>query len=885
MTNFDKTLQSFQQHSMNKMGRLKIYLGMASGVGKTYTMLSDALIEKKRGVEIIVGYIEPHGREETESLAANFEIILPKKFNYQGIEVKEFDLDAALTRQPKIILVDELAHTNITGSRHVKRWQDIEELLKAGISVHTTLNVQHIESLRDVIAKTTSIVVKETVPDSIIAQADEIELVDISPEELIQRIKDGKVYISEKIDQALTNFFKQKNLIALRELVLRYTAERVDAQMRQYQGENLSDHIELASNRIMVCVGPTLFAQHLVRSAKRLAISLHSSLIAVCILNPRYAYFSREQQEQVNQALQLAEKLGAEVIMQSAVDIPSEIIRIAREKNVSTVIVGKPIKPRWRDLIFPSLVNEIIRQSGEIDVLVVTYNEDRAQRIPIADKSIRFSYQSVFKTGLITLFVTGICELMRPWFDLSNLIMIYLASVAWVASRYGRTEAITASILSVLAFDFFFVPPRLTFAVNDAQYIFTFVVMAVIGLLISSLTLRIKAQAQIVNDRERRTTALYNLTRQLGTAISCEEVVKISINYLNMIFQKDVACMFAKDDGTLIEEGHSRSGFEKDTHEKGVIQWVYSMGTEAGAGTDTLPASKGFYLPLKSSRESVGVLGMQLEQQLMDLDQQNLLRAFAVQIATAFERIAAEENSKETTLIIEQEKLKTSLLSSVSHDLRTPLASIAGAASVLRDNDKLTPNTRKDLADTICEQADRLTRMTRNVLDITKLGSGVVEPHYDWYALEEIVASAVEQTSSLLGPREIKIDIPAEFPLLKVDGVLLEQLFVNLLENISRYTLVTSRVWINVRIVRNTVEIFVEDDGPGLPLGEEERIFERLYRPLGTKEGGFGLGLSICKAIAKLNGGDITSANRSGGGAKFIITLPITEKAPEIINE
>ncbi len=869
----------------SKPGRLKIYLGMAAGVGKTFAMLADAAIEKQRGVDIIAGYIEPHGREATEKLAESFEQIPFRKIIYGEVELKEFDLDAALARHPEIVLVDELAHTNVPGSRHVKRWQDIEEILAAGISVYTTVNIQHIESLRDVVAKLTTVVMQETVPDALVARADEVELVDIPPDDLIQRMKDGKIYAPEKVDQALGNFFKPGHLIALRELVLRYTAERVDAQMRRYRSENAVQTPWSTTGRILVCVGPSPFASSLVRSAKRLATSLHAELIAVCIQNPRFAYLSEAQQELANQALEFAQKLGAEIILQSAQDMVGEVLRIAHEHNVSVIVVGKPMTPGWRRVFSPTLVDEIIRRSSDLSVHVVTSDPgERMKPLPAARKS-EFSLQGISATLLVTTLTTIVCELMFPWFDLSNLIMIYLASVAWVASRFGRVEAVCASVASVLAFDFFFVPPHLTLAVSDVQYVLTFLIMMIIGLVISSLTLRIKAHAQVVNDRERRTAALYDLTRQLGGAITPKQIVKIALHHLRALVQRDAAFLLVQDDGSLREDGFSQSRFERDTHERGVIQWVHDRGLEAGSGTDTLPAAKGYYLPLLTPRGAAGVLGIRLDGEGLDPGQHTLLRAFVTQIASAFERLMAEQNSQEAHMLMEQEKLKTSLLSSVSHDLRTPLASIAGAASVIRDQEYLSAGDRRELAGTICEQADRLSRITRNVLDITRFDTGIVELQRDWYALEEIVGSALAHSKALLEPRTVVIEIPESLPLVKVDGVIFEQLFINLLENIARYTPESTNVKIGASVNQDMMTIVVEDDGPGLAVGDELKVFDKLYRGPRSQEGGFGLGLSICRAIAEVHGGTIVCNNRSEGGLRFIVSLPLPDIAPEVTHD
>lgn len=878
--NPDALLKSISSERKSS-GRLKIYLGMAAGVGKTYAMLSDALLDKARGVDVVAGYIEPHGRQETEQIAKKLENIPTRSIEYRGVTLEEFDLEAALRRRPALILVDELAHTNVPGLRHRKRWQDIEELLALGIDVYTTVNVQHIESLRDVVAKVTRVSIQETVPDAFLAKATDIELIDIPPEELIQRLKEGKIYRLDQVPGALSNFFTKGNLLALRELVLRHAAERVDAQMHQYKTEKSIHVLWPTTTRVMVCVGPNVMASRLLRSAKRLADGYRAELLALHIESPHQAHVDETQKELARQALGLAKDLGAEVIVRSAHDMVTETMRVAQERNVSLIVVGKSVRPRWRDYFVKSLVDEIVRYSGDVDVHIVTSESNVSFPIPSLREE-QLYWGGIFYALGITAALTGICWLLYPFLDPSNLVMIYLLGVAWAATKFGRWEAITVSVTGVLAFDFFFVPPRFTFAVADVQYAITFCVMLLIGILISTLTLRVKAQAQLVSDRERRTAALYDLSKKLAASREADGVVDVALSTLRSMLESDAAILLQTLDGQLPTDGGSLSQFERGPSEMAVARWVFEHRKEAGIGTDTLPGSKAFYIPLQSQGDCLGVLGVSLDARSFDRNQHALLEAFAAQVASALERIRKEQQARDTQISVAREKLRSSLLSSVSHDLRTPLASIVGAASVLTDNHELSDSTRIELAKTIKGEAERLSNITRNVLDMTRLDSGSIDLNLDWCSLEELIGAALDRTRSLLHPRVITAQLPFSLPLVKVDGVLIEQLFINLLENIARHTPASTQVFITGGSDAGNVFIKIEDDGPGFGEGEKEKIFEKLYRIKGSLGIGFGLGLSICRAIMTAHGGGITATNRPQGGASFSIRFSINESVPEV---
>ena len=868
-----------------RRGLLKIYLGMAAGVGKTFAMLEDGCAESKRGVVVLAGYIEPHGREETERLMLNLPSLPPKEFPHRDVLLKEFDLDGALAAHPQIILVDELAHTNPPGSRHPKRWQDIEELLEAGISVYTTVNVQHIESLNDVIAKITGILVRETVPDSFIARADKIELVDLPPEDLIQRLKEGKVYAPDKVEVALNNFFKVGNLIALRELVLRHTAQRVDAQMRSFRDQNDVSKIWPTTSRVMVCVAPNALSTNVVRAAARVASNLHAELIAISVETPKYLYLSAKDREQAAQALRLADSLGAETIVRSGQDIVTEILQIARERNVSLMVVGKPVRARWREIIFGSVVDELIRSSGELDLYIITGSTVQGTHVPAVTPGRPVSPTGVLAALGITALSTGICSLMVPYFDLSNLIMVYLVGVAFVASRFGRWESIIASVSAVLAFDFFCVPPRFTFAVTDAQYLITFFTMLIIALLISDLTIRVKLQARIASDREQRTAGLFQFSRLLLGAQTAKEIAEITSQQLSVMIKLENS-LFRKERGSALKPlVATESGFESQGNELAVAEWAYTHEVPAGANTDNLPGSKGMYLPLQVEARCIGVLGILVGEERIDRSRIEIIENICNQIALSLERVDLEAQARERQVEIKSERLRNSLLSAVSHDFRTPLASITGASSTLKNTKGLSDAQRAELIDSIQDEAERLSGIVRNVLDMTRFEGDSLRLRREWHSLEELVGSALNRCEALLAKHHLKISLPQDTPLVEIDGVIFEQALINIFENIAKHTPPGTEVEIHASFDSEHVRLAISDNGPGVPEGDEERIFEKLYQTGSPGRGGFGLGLAICRAVLSAHDGSISASRRIPSGLTFTLELPRNSMSPKVIEQ
>lgn len=874
----DKLLERVAAEERTR-GRLKVYLGMAAGVGKTYTMLTDALVEKRRGVDIVAGYIEPHGRTETEQLVTQLDQIPFRTIQHKGMPVREFDLDAALRRRPSILLVDELAHSNAEGSRHSKRWQDIEECLSQGINVFTTLNVQHLESLSDVVTKITGIPVTETVPDSVVRNADEIELIDITPEELIQRFKDGKVYVPEKVDVALANFFRPGNLIALREIVLRLTAERVDDQLTTYR--RLYDVREIwpAKPRVLVCISPNYFAERVVRTAGRLASSMRTEMVALTVENYSRPAVSEAKDKFIAKGLELAEALGAQIVRSVANDVVAEILKVAREKNANIIVMGKPVRSRIRDYFFGSIVDELIRMSGDHDVYVISDIVGES-KVPLLPRSSPPTVRGIFTALAVTILTTVFCALVHPFLELSNLVMFYLLAVAWAGSKLGRMESVITSVLSVLAFDFVFVPPRWTFVVADMQYLVTFIVMLGIALLISTLTLQLKAQAELVNRRERRTAALYDVSKRLASAVSPPQIAGIVKEKSIELFGFDGVLFLANEAGELSVPVGSNSKFEEDPNEVAVARWVADRKALAGVGTDTLVGARGRYIPLANARRFASVLGLDCRSGEWQSSTTPLLEAFATQIGSALDRVIAEQESTTVQVEVERERVRNVLLSSISHDFRSPLTAISGAADTLESRYLTADFPGRDLLRSIREEASRLSRLVRNVLDLTRLEAGDVRLKIGWESLEELVGGALERTSSLLGDRQVDIDLPENLPLVRVDAISMEQVFVNLFENIAKHTPATTKVRITAK-VNHALTLEVSDNGPGLPIGKESRVFEKAFRGSDT-EHGFGLGLTICQAIMRAHGGTIIASNGQNGGACFTLTLPLPEHQPEV---
>jgi two-component system sensor histidine kinase KdpD len=877
-----------EEEARSRRGRLKIFFGAAPGVGKSYAMLEAARAQKAVGVDIVVGYVELHGRPDTEALLEGLEILPPQRLEHRGMTLTEFDLDAALKRAPKLIVVDELAHSNHPGARHPKRWMDVEELLGASIDVYTTVNVQHVESLNDVVAQITGVEVKETVPDRVFDAADEVELVDLPPDELLQRLKEGKVYVEEKIRHALSSFFRKGNLIALRQLALRATADRVDSSMREYREQHAIADTWPAGERVLVCVGPDPLSERLVRSARRLAFALHAEWLAIYVETPRLMRLQRDARDRVLQTLKLAESLGAETANLSGESVANEVLAFARARNVSKIIVGKPTRSRWRDRLLPTLVDDIVRGSGDIDVYVITGEPGEASAAPPRLPQRSSEWPAYTKGVAVVAAITLLCELLFGHIELTNLVMLYLLGTVFVAARFGRGPSVLAAILSVGLFDFLFVPPLYSFAVSDAQYLITFLVMLVTALVISNLAALGRRQAFVARQRERRSGELYSLSRELAQSRDVAEIGAILRRHVLAGIDGEAAVLLPDDAGLLLDptffcaRGAERGNlmrFPVPGNDLGIAQWAYDHREKAGHGTNTLASADAVYLPLNALRRCIGVLALRPRDVhvLQIPEQMHLLESFVSQAAVAMERVQLAAAAQLADTEIASEKVRNVLLSSISHDFRTPLASIIGTASTLLDPvaANLSDARRHELLHALLAEAQRLHRLVGNLLDLTRLTSGPVRLKREWIALDELIGAELGHLRDTLAGRDVLVDVPANFPLVYCDEALIGQVLFNLLENAQKHTPPGTAISIAAKAWPAVVEVSVADAGPGLPPGDEERVFDKFHRGrLESAQSGFGLGLTICKTIVVAHGGEIHARNRAEGGAEFRFNLP-----------
>jgi two-component system sensor histidine kinase KdpD len=891
----DQILRRVQEEERRAArGKLVIFFGGAPGVGKTYAMLEAARSERDLKRDVVIGVVETHGRYETGALVIGLVLLPRKKVEYKGVTVEEFDLDGALARRPGLILIDELAHTNAPGMRHAKRWQDVEELLEAGIDVYATLNVQHIESLNDVVAQVTGVVVRETVPDRMLEEASEVRLIDLPPDELLERLAEGKVYVPDQAERAVENFFRKGNLIALRELALRATAERVDAQMRKYRTEHGIERVWPAGERVLVGVSPSPASARLLRAARRMAGSLHAKWVAVYVETPASMRLSEASRRRVAEHLRLAEQLGGETVSLTGESAAEAMLAYARSHNVTKIVVGKPTHPRWRDLLGPSFLDEMVRASGGIDVYVISGDEAEERQARSVDSPTpapSLASRSYSVSAIVIAVVTSICWFSPLRGQLADVVMMYLLGIIVVAMRFGYGPSIASTVVSVAAVDFFFVPPLFSFSVSDFQHVVMFGVMFVVALVISNLTLRIRDQATSASQREQRTASLYSMTRELASTPMTRNLTGVAVRHLSEIFEAEIALLLEDSEGLLASVGGSDGGFEPDAKERGVVEWVWSHDKSAGLSTDTLPSARALYVPLREIRGKVGVLGVRPKDphRFVDPAQRGLLDLFATQVASALERARLSEDAQQVQLQMQTERLRSSLLSSVSHDLRTPLAVITGAASALAEaRPELGPEVRHELSETIHEEAQRLNRLVRNLLDMTKITSGAMKVAKEWQPLEEVIGAVLERMTEPLSGRAIVVKLPRDLPLVPIDAILIEQVFINILENAAKYTPRGSPIEISALMgtlaQAGTVVVRIADKGAGIPNEHLEEIFAKFYRlPREGDGGGAGLGLAICRGIVETHGGKIWAENREGGGAEFCFTLPIEGTPPTLV--
>jgi two-component system sensor histidine kinase KdpD len=874
-----------QQEAEAKRGKLRIYFGSSAGVGKTYAMLATARALEAEGRDVLVGVVETHGRAETAALLQDLEVLPPKTMAHRGKELTEFDLDAALLRHPSLILVDELAHSNVQGARHPKRWQDVEELLAAGIDVFTTLNVQHLESLNDVVGGITNVRVWETVPDTVFDDADEVVLVDIPAEELLQRLRAGKVYVAHQAERAANNFFRKGNLMALRELALRRTADRVEGDVQAYRVDKSIESVWKTGNALLTCVGPDAGAERVVRAAARLAGQLNADWHAIYVETPGLQRLPPAKRERILATLNLAQELGATTAVIADADVANSVIAYARSHNLSKLVIGRdPARRLWPwqrssgqklALLAPDIdLVEIGRADGVMKSADARYSapppdgETNGRR---KHKGLRYLWATL-ACGAVTLLSIPLAQR----FDRSNIVAIFILTVVLVAVRFGRGAAALAAVLSVCSFDFFFVPPRFSFAVSDVQYFLTFGIMLAVGLITGQLTAGLRFQARVAAHREERAGSLYEIARDLSGAVQTDQVVKISDESIERTFRASAALLLPNAGGKLTA-ATSRADASL-TVDIGIAQWAFDRGQPAGFGTDTLPGSEVLYIPLRAPIQARGVLAVKAQNRrlLRIPEQRQLLDTFAALIAIALERVHYVEVAQDALVRMESERLRNSLLAALSHDLRTPLTVLVGLAESLTLTKPPLSAPQLETSQAIQDEARRMIALVSNLLDMARIESGEVKLNLEWQSLEEVVGSALNAMHAALQRHVVEVRIPRDLPLVRFDALLIERVLVNLLENASKYTPPGSRVTVAAEVIGDQLSVSVSDDGPGLPAGREEAVFQKFTR--GVRESatpGVGLGLAICRAIVESHQGKIVGANRPTGGARFTFTLPL----------
>ncbi|MBV8876496.1 MAG: sensor histidine kinase KdpD [Gammaproteobacteria bacterium] len=910
----DQLLERIRQDEARaRRGRLKIFFGASAGVGKTYSMLEAARGMQAAGTDVVVGYIEPHGRIETERLLEGLPRLPPLAVSHRGIVRHEFDLDAALARRPEILLVDELAHSNLTGGepppRHPKRWQDIEELLAAGISVWTTVNVQHLESLNDLIFQTTGVRQRETLPDHVFDEADDIELIDLPPDDLIARLRAGKVYVGDQVGTAIERFFRKQNLMALREIALRRVADRVEAAARALPATEGTQG-RIAGDRVMVAVGPDEQAAELVRAGKRMADALDAEWTVVYVETPALLRLSDAARNRRIDVLRLAESLGGESVTLDGPSAAATLAEYARVRNATRLIVGAPKRRGLSRWLRPSTATDLVRRARGFDVVLIAPGDrgasgdrgtsgDRARSPTAVQPAAAASgpgaapgvgagvirWDRYVAAGAISALCTLVAFAMYRRFELSNLVMIYLLGVTVAGLRLGRGPSALTAVLNVAAFDFFFVPPRYSFAVSDVQYLVTFGTMVTIALVIANLTASVRQQTRVAGARERRTALLYAMSRELAVTRGIDNMARVAVRHVAEVFQCRAVVLLPAASGKLHYPGEPPLESSFRHADLAVAQWVAGHGRPAGLGTDTLPAAPGQYLPLGEEGRTVGVLGVLPNnvRRVLLPEQSHLLSTFAGQIAFALERARLAEVAEASSLAAERETLRNTLLASISHDLRTPLAVMAAAGSTLAQHGaKLDEATRVALASSVETKAREMSELVSNVLDLVRLESGQVALRRDWQTLDDLLGSALAACAERLAAHRIELRLSPDVPPVWVDATLIVQVLTNLFDNIAKYTPAGTHVVVSAMTEpeRSFVRVTVDDEGPGLPAGDPARLFEKFQR--GSDEGavvGVGLGLAICQAIVRAHGGEIEAHRRESGGARFTFTLPAREGA------
>ena len=864
-------------------GRLKVFLGAAPGVGKTYEMLVQARQRRLEGVDVVIGVAETHGRVETELLTKGFEIVPKKRVLYKGLVLAEMDLDAILQRRPGLAIVDELAHSNVEGSRHPKRYMDVEELLDAGIDVYTTLNIQHVESLNDVVAGITRVHVRETVPDSIVDRADDIEVVDTTPDDLLRRLKEGKVYLPEQAERAIRNYFSHGNLTALRELALRLTAERVDAQMRSYMRTHAIEGPWEAGDRVLACVGAEPGCFGIVRYTRRMADRLKSQWTAIHVETAR-RQLSEDARDRVSECLRLAQRLGGEAVTIPAGDIAEGIAGYAQANNFTHLVIARTHRTWWSEIVRPATALRIIRRAGTINVHVISDREAqsarRPEKIQSADAGRHWLDPKTYAGSFLISLAALLVGLALRGLGISNVALVFLTGVLASAVTYGLWPSLFACLLSVLAYNFFFLPPLYTFTIADPENIVALFFFLVVALIASNLAARLRAQVDAARERAKTTEDLYLFSRKLGGIVLLDDLLWATAYQIASMLKVRVVLLLPEGDSLAVRTGYPPEDILNDA-DLAAAKWCYANNAPTGRGADTLPGAKRLFLPMRTGRGAVGVVGLDRDRPgpLLSPDQRRLLDALSDQAALAIERIGLAQDVDRAKLTAETERLRNALLTSISHDLRTPLASIIGAATALKTHrESLDEIAQSELIRTVQDEADRLNHFIGNLLDMTRLESGAIVPRLDPVDLSDVVGSALRRAARILANHTTITDLSPDLPMLRLDPVLFEQVLFNLLDNAAKYAPAGTAVEIRARRDGTVVRLEVMDEGEGIPAADLERIFDKFYRVRAgdRRRVGTGLGLAICRGFVEAMRGTICAGNRPDRpGALFTISLPV----------
>ena len=854
-----------------RRGRLKVFLGMCPGVGKTYAMLRSGQKERTDKVDVVAGLIETHGRAETEAMLVGLEVVPRLKVEYRGAVLTEMDVDAILARHPKLALVDELAHSNVPGSRHAKRWQDVVDLIEAGIDVFTTLNIQHVESRADAVRQIAGVTVQETVPDSVLDLADEVELLDLTPEALRERLREGKVYLGARAATAAENFFQESNLNALRELALRFTAEHVDRQLRSLRSITAKKVVWRGGERLLVAVGPSPFSTQLVRWTRRLAAAQGAPWLAVHVEGS--APLAAEAQQLLDKNLALARELGAEVIVTHDDDLAAALVRMALQHDATQIVIGKPRTARWLDwLRGGSLVDRLLRRGGNIDIYLVPAEPGVRAKRAVDFDLIRPS--ELREYGWAAGVVAGITVLGQflPADTYLAVGLVYLLAIVALSLRVGRWPVLVAGVLSAVTWNFLFIPPKFTFYISKIEDATLFGTYFVVAIIVGQLTARIRAQSRNERLREERATALFELTRALAEAGTLDDAAFAALRQIDRLLGVQSALLLVDETSPDLVP-HFAGSFAVDEKERGVAGWASAHRRPAGRFTDTLPASKGYHLPLVREDRSVGVLCIVPKDQSLTLAQRDLLAAFGRQIALMIERDQLQAAGEREKLLLESEKLHRALFDSVSHELRTPLAVITGA---LENLDQADAGLRANLVVEARTAALRLNRLVGNLLDQTRLESGMLKPRPDWCDARDLVNAALAGVGEALAANPVEVAIPEELEPVWADFALTEQVLANLLLNAAVHTPAGTPIFVTAGIEGGGKRVFllVADRGPGFPPSLKSRLFKKFERGDAARAGGLGLGLSIVRGFVAAQQGEIVLGENPGGGSVFTVYLP-----------